>query len=300
MKILLLGGNGQVGHELRRSLAPLGELTVTTRSGELPEGGACETLDVYAPETFAPLFDRIAPDVVVNATAHTAVDRAEDEPELAFRANAEAPAELARLCAARGAAFVHYSTDYVFDGTASSPYREEDPTAPLGVYGASKLAGEQGIQASGARHLILRTAWVYATRGSNFLRTMLRVGAERDELRVVADQHGCPTPAWLIADVTAQILGQGIRQSGVRHLVARGDTTWHGFAEAIFDEAQARGLIVRRPRVVPITTADYPTRARRPAYSVMDGALLCAEYGVSLPDWRDALATTFGRGAAVG
>jgi dTDP-4-dehydrorhamnose reductase len=300
MKVLLLGGNGQVGHELRRSLAPLGELTVTTRNGELPEGGVCETLDIYAPETFAPLFDRIAPDVVVNATAHTAVDRAEDEPDLAFRANAEAPAELARLSAARGAAFVHYSTDYVFDGSAGVPYREDDPTSPLGVYGASKLAGEQGIHASGAQHLILRTAWVYATRGSNFLRTMLRVGAERDELRVVADQRGCPTPAWLIADVTARILGQGIRQSGVRHLVARGDTTWHGFAEAIFDEAHARGLIVRRPRVVPITTADYPTRARRPAYSVMDGGLLCAEYGVSLPDWRDALAITLGRAEAVG
>lgn len=300
MKILLLGGNGQVGFELRRSLASLGELTVTTRSGELPEGGKCEALDIQAPETFAPLFDRVAADVVVNAAAHTAVDRAEDEPEPAFRANAAAPAELARLCAARGAAFVHYSTDYVFDGKANVPYREQDPTGPLGVYGASKLAGEQGVQASGARHLILRTAWVYGMRGGNFLRTMLRVGAERDEVRVVADQHGGPTPAWLIADVTAQILGQGIGRSGVRHLVARGDTTWHGFAEAIFEEAHARGLISRRPRVVPIATADYPTRARRPAYSVLDTALLCAEYGVSLPEWRGALATTLGRPAAVG
>jgi dTDP-4-dehydrorhamnose reductase len=299
MKILLLGGNGQVGFELHRSLAPLGDLTVTTRNGQLPDGGACETLDIYAPEAFAPLFDRIAPDVVVNATAHTAVDRAEDEPELAFRANAEAPAELARLCAARGAAFVHYSTDYVFDGTARIPYREEDPTAPLGVYGASKLAGEQGIQASGAQHLILRTAWVYATRGGNFLRTMLRVGAEREELRVVADQRGCPTPAWLIADITAAILRQGIRKQGVRHLVASGETSWHGFAEAIFDEAHARGLIARRPRVVPITTADYPTRAQRPAYSVMDATLLRAEYGVSLPEWHAALATTLGRPGAV-
>ena len=300
MRILLLGGTGQVGYELRRSLAPLGELTVTTRTGELPDGGACESLDLYAPETFSSLIDRAAPDIVVNATAHTAVDRAEDEPELAFLANAEAPAELARLCARRGSSLVHYSTDYVFDGTANTPYREDHPTAPLGVYGASKLAGEQGIQASGARHLILRTAWVYATRGSNFLRTMLRVGAERDELRVVADQRGCPTPAWLIADVTARILGQGIRQPGVRHLVAQGETTWHGFAEAIFNEAQIRGLIVPRPRVVPITTADYPTRARRPAYSVMDGGLLCAEYGVSLPDWREALATTLDRDAVVG
>lgn len=292
MKILLLGGNGQVGYELLRSLAPLGEVVVTTRNGELPSGGTCEVLDLYAPETFAPLIERIDPDVVVNATAHTAVDRAEDEPELAFRANAEAPTELARLCAVRGATLVHYSTDYVFDGTGTTPYREDQPTRPLGVYGASKLAGEQGIQASGANHLILRTAWVYATRGGNFLRTMLRVGAEREELRVVADQRGCPTPAWLIADTTAEILSQGIKQPGIRHLVASGETTWYGFAEAIFDEAVQRGLIARRPRVTPITTADYPTRARRPAYSVLDNSRIQTEYGLFLPDWRTGLAHT--------
>ena len=295
MKILLLGGNGQVGHELRRSLAPLGDVVVTTRAGELPEGGACEALDLHAPATFAALFDRVAPDVVVNATAHTAVDRAEDESDRAFEANAQAPTELARLCAARGATFVHYSTDYVFDGSGQRPYREDQPTAPLGVYGASKLAGEQGIQASGANHLILRTAWVYATRGSNFLRTMLRVGAEREELRVVADQRGCPTPAWLIADATAQILQQGLRASGIRHLVAGGETTWHGFAQAIFDEAHARGLVARKPRVLPITTADYPTRAQRPVYSVLDATQLRDEYGLDLPHWRDALTATFER-----
>lgn len=295
MKILLLGGNGQVGHELARSLAPLGDVVVTTRSGELPDGGACEALDLYAPETFAPLFERVAPDVVVNATAHTAVDRAEDEPELAFAANAHAPAELARLCAARGATLVHYSTDYVFDGQGQHPYREDQPTAPLGVYGASKLAGEQAIQASGAPHLILRTAWVYALRGGNFLRTMLRVGAEREELRVVADQRGCPTPAWLIADATAQVLRQGLRASGIRHLVAGGETSWHGFAEAIFEQAHARGLMPRVPRVLPIATADYPTRAQRPAYSVLDTSALQAEYGLALPDWRAALAQTFDR-----
>lgn len=292
MKILLLGGNGQVGYELRRSLAPVGELTVTTRTGELPDGGTCEILDLYAPETFASLIDRAAPDVVVNATAHTAVDRAEGEPELAFLANAEAPAELARLCARRGSLLVHYSTDYVFDGSASTPYREDHPTAPLGVYGASKLEGEKRIQASGADHLILRTAWVYAMRGSNFLLTMLRLGAEREELRVVADQRGCPTPAWLVADVTAHILRNGPRQSGVRHLVASGETSWHGFAEEIFNEAHARGLIPRKPRVLPIRTSDYPTRARRPAYSVLDTQLLRNEYQVPLPDWRAALATT--------
>jgi len=292
MKILLLGGNGQVGYELQRSLAPLGDLVVTTRSGQLPEGGACEVLDIQALDDLAPLLDRVAPDVVVNATAYTAVDRAEDEPEVAFRVNAEAPAELARLCAARGAILVHYSTDYVFDGQGSTPYPEDHATAPLGVYGASKLAGEQRIAASGARHLILRTAWVYATRGGNFLRTMLRLGAERDELCVVADQHGSPTPAWLIADVTAQVLQRGVRQSGVRHLVAGGQTTWHGFAEAIFEQALARGLIDRRPIVRAIGTSEFPTRARRPAYSVLDTALLSGEYGLSLPDWRGALAET--------
>lgn len=292
MRILLLGGNGQVGYELQRSLAPLGELTVTTRSGELPDGGACEALDLYAPETFAPLLERVTPDIVVNATAHTAVDRAEDEPQLAFLANAEAPGELARLCAARGATLVHYSTDYVFDGTSRVPYREDDATAPLGVYGASKLAGEQRIQASGAQHLIVRTSWVYAMRGSNFLRTMLRVGAEREELRVVADQHGCPTPAWLIADVTADILRKWGHESCIRHLAAGGETTWHGFAEAIFDEAFLRGLIKRHPNVIPITTAEYPTRTCRPAYSVLDTARLRTDFDLVLPEWREALATT--------
>ena len=292
MKILLLGGNGQVGYELQRSLAPLGELTITTRTGELPQGGTCEVLDLYAPKTFASLIDRVAPEVVVNAAAYTAVDRAEDEPELAFRANAEAPAELAHLCAARGVVLLHYSTDYVFDGSAQTPYREDHPTGPLGVYGASKLAGEKGIQASGTEHLILRTAWVYGMRGSNFLRTMLRLGAEREELRVVADQRGCPTPAWLIADVTARILQDGVKQSGIRHLVARGETSWHGFADEIFRQAHARGLISRVPRALPVNTSDYPTRARRPAYSVLDTQVFRTEYQLSLPDWRSALAVT--------
>ena len=292
MKILLLGGNGQVGQELRRSLAPLGEVVVTTRSGELPDGGRCEALDLAELDAIAPLFQRVVPDIVVNATAHTAVDRAEDESELAFRINAEAPGRIARACAMSGATLLHYSTDYVFDGSGTRPYREDDATAPLGVYGASKLAGEREIAVSGTRYLILRTAWVYATHGANFLRTMLRVGAERDELRVVADQIGSPTPAWLIADVSAQILRQGVAEPGVRHLVAGGETTWHGFAEAIFESAFERGLIARRPTVHPITTADYPTRARRPAYSVLDTTRLRRDYGLDLPDWRPALDRT--------
>ena len=292
MRMLLLGGNGQVGHELRRSLAPLGELVVATRNGALPDGTACEALDLAEPAAIEASIARIAPDVVVNAAAHTAVDRAEDERELAFRINALAPGRIAEACAARGAALVHYSTDYVFDGSGDRPYREDDPTAPLGVYGASKLAGERAIAASGARYLVLRTAWVYGLHGANFLRTMLRLGAERDELGVVADQVGSPTPAWLIADVTATILRQGVAGSGIRHLVSAGRTSWHGFAEAIFDEALARGLLQRRPRVLPIGTAQFPTRATRPAWSVLDTTALVADYGIELPQWRQALQRT--------
>ncbi|MDQ8051356.1 dTDP-4-dehydrorhamnose reductase, partial [Luteibacter sp.] len=192
---------------------------------------------------------------------------------------------------------VHYSTDYVFDGQGDRPYREDDATAPIGVYGRSKLAGEQAIAASGVRHLVLRTAWVYGLHGANFLRTMLRVGAERDELRVVADQRGTPTPAWLIADVTADILGKGFTQSAIVHLVAGGETTWHGFADAIFDEAMSKGLISRRPIVTAITTADYPTRASRPAYSVLDTARLRERTGIELPSWRQALQKTLAAAA---
>ena len=292
MKILLLGGTGQLGTELRRSLAPLAEVVVTTRDGALPDAAPAIALDLTDLDSIASVVSRIRPDVVVNATAYTAVDRAEDESELAYRVNAEAPKHLAAACVAHDSALVHYSTDYVFDGTATRPYREDDPTSPLGVYGTSKLAGEAAIRASGGRHLILRTAWVYATHGQNFLRTMLRVGAERDELRVVADQVGSPTPVWLIADVTATILRKGIDQSGVRHVVTAGQTSWHGFAEAIFDEAFAIGLIDRQPRVLPITTVEYPTPARRPAYSVLDCSRLQTEYGVEIPDWRKALRDT--------
>ncbi|MGO4223203.1 dTDP-4-dehydrorhamnose reductase [Lysobacter sp. TAF61] len=292
MRFLVTGANGQVGHELMRSLAPLGEVVATTRSGELEDGAACERLDLSDLDAIAPLLDRVRPDVVVNAAAYTAVDRAEDDAEAAFRANAGGPGRLAIECAARNIALVHYSTDYVFDGQGSRPYREDDATAPIGVYGHSKLAGEQAIAASGVRHLILRTAWVYGLHGANFLRTMLRVGAERDELRVVADQRGTPTPAWLIADATAAILRQGVAESGLLHLVADGETTWHGFADAIFDEAMAAGLVSRRPVVTAIATADYPTRASRPAYSVLDTNRLRQQFGVEPPDWRKALHAT--------
>jgi dTDP-4-dehydrorhamnose reductase len=290
-RILLLGGNGQLGTELRRSLARLGELVAATRAGTI-DGASCETADLSRPDTLPPLLDRIAPDIVVNAAAYTAVDRAEQEVELAFRVNAEAPDVLATACAARGATFVHYSTDYVFDGQGTRPYLEGDSTAPLGVYGASKLAGEIAVLSSGARHMVFRTAWVYAAHSHNFLRTMLRLGAERDALRVVADQVGTPTPAALLADVTARALRVDAAQSGLWHLTPTGHTSWHGFAEAIFEGAVARSLLARAPKVEAITTADYPTPAARPAYSVLDCGALQRDFGIALPDWRAGLAAT--------
>ena len=285
MKLLLLGGNGQVGRELRRSLAPLGELVVATRDGKDADVAA----DFDAPASLAAVIAQVAPDVVVNAAAYTAVDKAEGDIEAAFRANAEAPAAIADACAASGALLVHYSTDYVFDGGASQPYREDDATAPLGVYGASKLAGEDAIRASGARHVILRTAWVYASHGRNFLLTMLRLANERDELRVVADQVGAPTSAAWIADATADLILHGVTEAGTWHLVASGETSWHGFAEAIFDEAVAGGLLARAPKVEAIATADYPTPARRPAYSRLDTSRFQRDFGIDLPDWRQGL-----------
>ncbi|WP_115576458.1 dTDP-4-dehydrorhamnose reductase [Xanthomonas campestris] len=290
MTALVFGGNGQVGAELLRALAANGKVLATTRSGQLPDGTACEVADFNAPDTLSALLDRLQPSCVVNAAAYTAVDRAEQERENAQRANAQSPAVIAAWCAANTVPLVHYSTDYVFDGQGTAPYLEDAPTAPLGVYGETKLAGEQAIRASGAQHLILRTAWVYASHGANFLRTMLRVGADRDELRVVADQVGTPTPAALIADVTARLLQQRTAAtSGTWHLTAAGQTTWHGFAEAIFEEAVAAGLLVRAPRVVPITTAEYPTPAQRPAYSRLSIDKLQQDFDIVLPEWRVGL-----------
>ena len=293
MRLLLLGGNGQVGRELRRSLLPLGEVIVATRDG----ADADAVADFDVPDALAELVASLAPDVVVNAAAYTAVDRAETDGEAAWRINAEAPAVLANACAATNALLVHYSTDYVFDGSGNRPYREDDATAPLGVYGSSKLAGEEAIRASDARYAILRTAWVYAAHGKNFLLTMLRLAGERDELRVVADQVGAPTPAAWIADATAQLIrhgvgGHGATGSGTWHLVADGETSWHGFAEAIVEEANARGLVARAPHVAAIATSDYPTPAKRPAYSVLDTSRLRRDFGIVLPDWREGLRRT--------
>jgi dTDP-4-dehydrorhamnose reductase len=291
MRILLLGANGQVGFELQRALVPLGQVTAATRSGVLPGGAACERIDLGDDDALQAALQRLRPDVIVNAAAYTAVDRAESEPDAAHQANAHAPGLLGRWCAAHDALLLHYSTDYVFDGGATRPWREQDPTAPLGAYGRTKREGEQAIAASGCRHLILRTAWVYAARGHNFLRTMLRLGAEREELRVVADQIGAPTPArWLGAASAALLARTGRRTAadalGVFHLAAGGETSWHGFAEAIFDDAVIAGLLPRAPNVVAIPTTEFPTPATRPAYSVLDGARLAEMHGLRLPDWR--------------
>jgi len=289
VSVLVFGGNGQVGQELLRALAPLGRVVATTRSGKLADGSDCEIADFNAPESLPALLDRLQPSAVVNAAAYTAVDRAEQEPEAAFRANAQAPAVIAQWCATHGVPMVHYSTDYVFKGDGAAPYGEDDTTEPLGVYGSSKRDGENAVRAAGGRHLIFRTAWVYASHGGNFLRTMLRVGAERDELRVVADQVGTPTPAALIADVTAQVLQHPGQLSGTWHLTASGQTSWHGFAEAIFAEAVAAGVLAKVPQVQAISSDQYPTPAKRPAWSVLDNRKLQQDFGIVLPTWQAGL-----------
>lgn len=300
-RILLLGAAGQVGFELHRALAPLGEVLAATRDGKRPGGANGWVADLSQPPSLLGLLDAQKPDIIVNAAAYTAVDKAESEPELAFAINAEAPEVLADWCVRHGALLLHYSTDYVFDGSSRRPYREDDDTAPLGVYGRSKLAGEEAIRASGASHLILRTAWVYAARGHNFLRTMLRLGRERDQLRVVADQHGSPVPARWLATATAAVLARGAHigeaarsNPGTYHLAASGETTWHGFATEIFQLAFAAGLIGRKPEVAAISSADYPTPAKRPAYSRLDCGKFAQAFGLQLPDWREGLQQTIG------
>jgi len=294
VKLLVLGAGGQVGHELVRALAPVGEVVSATRD----DAGTLR-VDLANADSLAAALDAARADVIVNAAAYTAVDRAEDEPELADRVNHRAVAEIGAWAKRNGRRVVHYSTDYVFDGSSKRPYRENDATAPLGAYGRSKLAGEDALRASGARHLIVRTAWVYAARGNNFLRTMLRLAGERDELRVVADQTGAPTPASLVADASAAMLrqwlddGENAGRDGTYHLVSAGRCSWFEFAEAIVDGAADRGVIERRPRVVPIATAEYPTRARRPAYSVLDTSKVTAAFGLQLPDWRAGLESVF-------
>ncbi len=306
MKILLLGANGQVGHALREPLAMLGALACATRSGSLEDGTSCLAADLEDPASLARALDSADAQLIVNAAAYTAVDRAEDEPALADRINHRAVGEIGAWAARNGALVVHYSTDYVFDGTDSRARHESDATAPLGVYGSSKLAGEVALRASGARHLILRTAWVYAARGQNFLRTMLRLAAERDELRVVDDQVGSPTPAKWIAHATAGILARWLAMKesereqivGTYHLTALLRCSWFDFAQAIMAAASAAGLLDKVPRVLPIASADYPTRARRPAFSVLDNAKLALVFGLQLRPWQEGLREVIGELAA--
>ena len=289
MKILLLGKNGQVGWELQRSLAPLGELVALDRQGAPGLVG-----DVSDLEGLAATVRALRPQLIVNAAAHTAVDKAESEPDLARRLNAEAPAVLAREAAACGALLVHYSTDYVFDGSGERPWREDDATGPLGVYGRTKLEGEQAIAASGCRHLILRTSWVYAARGGNFAKTMLRLARERERLTVIDDQWGAPTGAELIADVTAQAVAQ-LRQvpgkGGLYHLAAAGATTWFEYAKYVLAQAQRAqpAIEMKVTEVTPIATRDYPTPARRPHNSRLDCTRLQAAFDLRLPPWQDGV-----------
>ncbi len=285
MNILLLGKNGQVGWELQRSLAVLGQVTA------LGHGEA----DFTQPQAVAQTVRALCPDVIVNAAAHTAVDKAESEPGRARLLNATTPGVLAEEAARLGAWLVHYSTDYVFDGSGDRPWTELDAPAPLSVYGATKLEGERLIQQSGCRHLILRTSWVYAARGGNFARTMLRLAQERERLTVIDDQWGAPTGADLLADVTAHAirhLQQRPQDGGLYHCVAGGETTWHSYAKYVVEHArQAQPAInIKATEIAPVPTGAFPTPARRPYNSRLDNARLQAAFGLRLPPWQQGVA----------
>ncbi|MDH1289705.1 dTDP-4-dehydrorhamnose reductase [Comamonas terrigena] len=289
MKILLLGKDGQVGWELQRSLAPLGELVALGRHGA---DGLCGDLGHL--EGLAQTVRQLRPDVIVNAAAHTAVDKAESESELARTLNALAPGVLAQEAKAVDALLVHYSTDYVFDGSGSVPRLETDAVAPLSVYGRTKLEGEQRIQASGCRHLIFRTSWVYAARGGNFAKTMLRLAQERESLTVIDDQWGAPTGADLIADVTAHAIRQVIRcpqDAGLYHLVAQGETTWNAYARYVLAQGQQvqPALAVQAREVRPVPSSAFPTPAQRPHNSRLDTRKLQATFGLQLPSWQQGV-----------
>lgn len=288
MKILLLGKNGQVGWELQRALAPLGHVVALDREGADGLRGDLETLDALAHTV-----RKAAPDVMVNAAAYTAVDKAETDVARAHRINAEAVGVLATEAARLDALLVHYSTDYVFDGSGTRPWREDSPTAPLSEYGRSKLAGEEAIRARGCRHLIFRTSWVYAARGGNFARTMLRLAAERERLTVIADQIGAPTGADLIADVSAHAIRASLATPalcGTYHLVAEGETSWHGYAQFVIEQARTLGALLKVGEIAPIASSDYPSAAARPLNSRLDTGRLRTNFALHLPDWRDGVA----------
>jgi len=287
MKILLLGKNGQIGWELQRALAPLGE--VVAFGNQEDDRFQVDLTDEVA---LRAAVAAVLPSVIVNAAAYTAVDRAESEPELAHSVNAIAVGVLADEAAARGIWFVHYSTDYVFAGSGDRPWHEDDRPGPLSVYGKTKLAGEEAIRASGCRHLILRTSWVYAARGDNFARMILKLAAERERLTVVADQVGAPTGADLIADTTAHLLRAVIGNNaavsgGTYHLAAAGETSWNGYAHFVVDEARRRyGLDFKVREIVPILSSAWSAPAARPLNSRLDTTRLRAEFSLHVPDWR--------------
>jgi dTDP-4-dehydrorhamnose reductase len=290
VKILLFGRNGQVGWELQRSLAPLGDVVAL---GSKSEHGLCG--DFTDPEGLARTVEAVRPDVIVNAAAHTAVDRAESEPELARAINAVAPGVLAQAARRVGASLVHYSTDYVFDGSGSRAWREEDAPAPLNVYGRSKLEGEQRIAQALPRHLILRTSWVYAARGGNFAKTMLGLARAREQLTVIDDQFGAPTGADLLADVTVHALRALMAdagKAGIYHVAAAGETSWNGYARFVLGQAQERGdtLKAAPDRVLPVPSSAFPTPARRPHNSRLDTAKFRATFGLALPAWQPGVA----------
>lgn len=287
MRILLTGATGQVGWELARTLMPLGEVIAIDRS-------QADHSDLASLRT---IIEQHQPNVIVNPAAYTAVDKAESESELAFRVNAEAPGVLAEEAAKIGSLLVHYSTDYVFDGSNIAAYTEADATNPINVYGQSKLAGEQAIQATGCDNLILRTSWVYASRGNNFLKTIMRLAAEREELKIVADQIGAPTWARLIAEATAHIIRQSVFEqqcnifnSTTYNLTASGETSWHGFAQKIVEIAKEKGKADLKIRtILPIPTTDYPLPAKRPANSRLANDNLEQQFGLVMPSWDNAL-----------
>jgi dTDP-4-dehydrorhamnose reductase len=289
MKILLLGKGGQVGWELQRALAPLGSVIALDADSAGTLSG-----DFTQPDAVAATVRSVAPDLIVNAAAHTAVDRAESEPDLARLINATTPGRIAAEAAALGAHFIHYSTDYVFDGSGDAARGEAAPTRPLNVYGRTKLEGEQAIAVAGATHLILRTSWVYAARGGNFARTMLKLAKERDRLTVIADQIGAPTGAELLADVTAHA-ARALRArpdlSGLYHCVAAGETSWHGYARHVIGRARAAGQDIRvaEEAILPIPTASYPTPAARPLNSRLATGKLREVFGLELPPWQDGV-----------
>jgi len=289
MKLLLLGKGGQVGWELQRSLAPLGELVALD----------FDSTDLHAdfshPEQLADTVRKVRPDVIVNAAAHTAVDKAESEPELARKLNATSPGVVAEAAQQIGALMIHYSTDYVFDGSGSKPWVEGDATGPLSVYGRTKLEGEQVVAANCARHLIFRTSWVYAARGGNFAKTMLRLAKERERLTVIDDQFGAPTGAELLADVTAHAIRDTLRDAakvGLYHVVAGGETTWHGYARFVLEQAEAAGVALKAsPAAVdPVPTSAFPTPAVRPHNSRLNTGKLQSTFGLRLPPWQEGVA----------